>query len=188
MFIWNKYSSHTTSDSPGQSATYSLIKSCGVAFLKELLSLSDSGLWVSRKRGEREKKEEAEQEVTEMRKKEYNSSIFDPSWLVMHLASGNWKTQGECELPTESSVCGRYPLSITRVSAGLQCWRCIVVFKRQFWTPHKTVLHPYNLHLDAAEISYGSKSKLSLQFQSKFLFSCDVCYSSYTVPLHSEEI
>lgn len=33
--------------SPGQSATYSLIKSCGAAFLKKLLSLSGSGLWVS---------------------------------------------------------------------------------------------------------------------------------------------
>jgi hypothetical protein len=61
-------------------------------------------------------------------------------------------------------------------------------FKRQFWTSHKIVLHPYNLHLDAAEISYGSKSKLSLQFQSKFLLSCGACYSSSPMPLYSEEI
>lgn len=35
-----------------------LIKSCGVAVLKELLSLSDSGLWVYKKRGGRGKEEE----------------------------------------------------------------------------------------------------------------------------------
>lgn len=46
--------------------------------MKELLPLSDSGLRVSRKREGREK-EEGEQEVTEMRKKEYKSSIFDLS-------------------------------------------------------------------------------------------------------------
>lgn len=85
--------------SPGQSATYSLIKSCGAAFLKKLLSLSGSGLWVSeiKKRGGWKKKEKTEQEVTEMRKSENKSSNFDLSWLVMHLAGGNWKAQGECE-------------------------------------------------------------------------------------------
>lgn len=86
--------------SPGQSATYSLIKSWGAAFLKKLLSLSGSGLWVSEKKKRWEgvkKKEKTEQEVTEMRKSENKSSNFDLSWLVMHLAGGNWKTQGECE-------------------------------------------------------------------------------------------
>lgn len=48
--------------SAGQSAAYSLIKSCGVAFLK--LPLSDSGLWVSEKKKEGER-EKAGQEVTE---------------------------------------------------------------------------------------------------------------------------
>lgn len=52
-----------------------------------------------------------------------------------------------------------------------KCWQRITVFQRRFWMSHNTVLHPYNLHLDAAGISYGSKSKLSFQFQSKFLFS-----------------
>lgn len=90
--------------------------------------------------------------------------------------------------PQNAIPCGRSPFSITRVSGRTQCWQRIMVFKRKFWTSHKIVPHSFNLHLDAAEISYGSKSKLSLQFQSKFPFSCDVYYSSYIMPLHGEEI
>lgn len=54
-------------------------------------------VWEKKKDERGEKKEKTEQEVTEMRKSENKSSNFDLSWLVMHLASGNWKTQGECE-------------------------------------------------------------------------------------------
>lgn len=106
------------------------------------------------------------------------------------LPGGDLKPQGECEPPRKSgSWCVVDTLSPSPVSMAEQkCWHCIMVFKRQFWTSHKTVLHPFNLHLDAAKISYGSISKLSLQFQSKFLFPCDVYYSSYTIPWHSEKI
>lgn len=163
--------------SAGQSAAYSLIKSCGVAFLK--LPLSDSGLWVSEKKKKEVGREKAGQEVTERRENENKSSIFDLRWLVMHLASDNWKAQGECEQRAEALAWGGRPLSITCVRGPLRCWHCITVPKRQFWTEHKTVPHPYNLHLDAAEIRGGSTSKLSLQFQSKSLLSCDACYPSY---------
>lgn len=107
------------------------------------------------------------------------SSIFDLCGLVMHLASDNWKAQGECEQRAEALAQGGRPLSITCVHGPLRCWHCITVPKRQFWTEHKTVPHPYNLHLDAAEIRDGSTSKLSLQFQSKSLPSWDACYLSY---------
>lgn len=155
--------------------------------MKELLSLSGSGLWVSRKRKGREKTEEGEQEVTDMRKEGVQikhlwskliSYTFLPAVIERHKENVNH--------PQKVTVCGRSLPALPTSMLEIKCWRYIMVFKRQFWTSHKTVLHPYNLHLDAAEISYGSKSKLSLLFQSKFFFSCYVYYSSDTMPLHSE--
>lgn len=127
-------------------------------------------------------REKAEQEVTETGEEE--QQIKHLWYTLISYASCQWSLKDTRRMWTASRGSGSTgrPLSITCIPGPLHCWHCTAVLKRQFWTEHKTVLRPHNLHLDAAEISDGSTSKLSLQFPSKFLLSCDACYPSYKMP------